>query len=137
MPQGKNEQQIDSIYTVSYTHLIVSVRLNNRIVPEKSISSTINFILMFVILVFVGASLVALSGFPVYDSLTAALSCIANVGPTFGQIGALGSYDVVPAFGKIILSILMSVSYTHLHHNGRSGFCQNPVAVQQLFGSAV
>ena len=70
---------------------------------------------MFLILVFVGASLVALSGFPVYDSLTAALSCISNVGPTFGQIGALGSYDVVPAFGKIILSILMLIGRLEIY----------------------
>lgn len=103
------------LQTSVHPRAIVSVRLNNRIVPEKSISSTINFILMFLILVFVGASLVALSGFPVYDSLTAALSCIANVGPTFGQIGALGSYDVVPAFGKIILSILMLIGRLEIY----------------------
>ncbi|MGI5824841.1 MAG: TrkH family potassium uptake protein [Bacillota bacterium] len=94
---------------------VTSVRLNNRTVPEKSISSTVHFILMFMVLTFFGAGLVSLSGFPVYDSLVTSMSCITNVGPTFGAIGAIGSYDIVPAFGKIILSLLMLIGRLEIY----------------------
>lgn len=103
------------LHSSVHPRAIVTVRLNNRNVPGKSISSTIHFILMFIILTFIGTGLVSLSGFPFYDSLVTSLSCIANAGPAFGQIGAVGSYDVVPAFGKIVLSLLMLVGRLEIY----------------------
>ncbi len=92
-----------------------TIRLNNRVVPSQSASSTMNFIVMYIAAIFIGATLICVSGVSFYDSLVTALSCIANAGPAFGEIGAFGSYSVIPGFGQVVLSILMLIGRLEIY----------------------
>lgn len=88
---------------------VISVRLNNRLVPDNSIASTINYMIMFVSLIMIGGVLVCITGVPFYDAMCASVSCITNMGPSFGSLGSAGCYVILPAAAKIILSILMLI----------------------------
>lgn len=97
------------LFSTVHPRAVVYVRLNNRIVPDKSVAATIHFMLMYFAVLFIGAVLVCGTGYPFFDSLVAAASAITNVGPTFGAIGAVGNYAAIPGFGKMVLSSLMLI----------------------------
>lgn len=103
------------LFATVHPRAVVYVRLNNRIVSEKSVSSTVHFIVMYVAITFFGSVLVCASGYPFFDSLVAATSAITNVGPTFGSIGAIGNYAAIPGFGKMVLSALMLIGRLEIY----------------------
>lgn len=82
------------------------VRLDGKAVDEGMLHQIVVFICIYVFLVISGGFLLSLdSGFPAMDHLSAALTCVSNVGPAFGVLASdFAGYGV---FGKILCSFLM------------------------------
>ena len=97
------------LFATVHPRVIANVRLNHRLVPEKSVASTINYMIMFVMLILIGGVLVCMTGVPFYDSMCASVSCITNMGPSFGSLGSAGCYVALPGASKVILSFLMLI----------------------------
>ena len=97
------------LFATVHPRAVANVRLNNRIVPPDSVSSTLNYMLMFILLIFVSGVLISFTGFPFCDGIVASVACITNSGPSFGVIGATGSYSMLSGFSKIVLSMLMLI----------------------------
>ncbi len=84
------------------------VRFEGKGCDESLLSQTMVFFVIYILLMLLGTLLLSLGGrFDNETNLTAALSCISNVGPGFGVVGPAGSYAGYGAFEKIVLSILM------------------------------
>ena len=67
-----------------------------------------SFLIVYVLLVMVGAFLISLQG--AYDfttNLTAAITVICNVGPGLGAVGPAGNFAGYNGFSKMVLSLLM------------------------------
>ena len=92
------------------------LRFEGRGVEEGIISQTAMFMVAYVALILIGGILISLDG--VHDletNLSAAISCVSNVGPGFGAVGPMGNFTQYSAFSKIVLSVLMLAGRLELY----------------------
>lgn len=85
------------------------IRFDGKGVDENILRQVAIFAFMYILLVVVGGVLVSLEGlYDVETNLTAALTCVSNVGPGLGaNIGPAGNFAGYGAFSKLVLSLLM------------------------------
>ena len=86
---------------------ILSVKLNNRTIPDETNNSIIGFIYLYIIIFIAGSLLLAITGL---DGITAASSvatCMAGIGPGIGSVGPAGNFAHLPDTAKWILSFVM------------------------------
>ena len=84
------------------------VTFEGRGVDESLLHQTMVYAFVYILLVLIGGFLVSLEGkFDVESNLTAALTCVSNVGPGLGAVGPAENFAAYGPFAKIILSILM------------------------------
>lgn len=102
---------------LKYVNRGISVRLHpNAVVPTKlsertlagdTVSSVLNFILLYFAVVFIGTVLISLDGCSFVQGLSSVISCLGNVGPAFNIGGSELLYASFSPFGKLLLSVLM------------------------------
>ena len=84
------------------------VRFEGKPVEEDTLHQVGVFMFMYVLLIVLGAALLSLEGlYDIETNLTAALTCVSNVGPGLGAVGPAGSFAGYSAFSKVLLSFLM------------------------------
>ena len=84
------------------------VRFEDKVVEEDTLHGVAVFAVVYVLLILLGAVLLSLDG--LYDletNLTAALTCVSNVGPGFGAVGPAGGFGGYGPFAKLVSSFLM------------------------------
>lgn len=65
------------------------------------------FVVVYFILVFIGAAVNTLLGMDLLSGVTASIACMSNVGPAFGSVGSMDSYAELPAVLKTQATLLM------------------------------
>ena len=110
------------IFRVQILFLFISTQLKKIIYPKgiflmkydqnpidnKFISSIISFIFMYLIIFFILAALLSLTGLDFITSISGAATSISNVGPGLGSIiGPNGNFSTLPDISKWILTIGM------------------------------
>lgn len=84
------------------------VRFEGAGVEESVLRQVAAYAVVYVMLVIVGGFVVSLEGrFDVETNLTAALTCMSNVGPGLGHVGPAENFAGYGPFAKVILSFLM------------------------------
>ncbi|MBR6027809.1 MAG: TrkH family potassium uptake protein [Clostridia bacterium] len=84
------------------------VRLEGQTVDEGIIHQTMVFVVVYLLLIILGTFVVALDNtHTLIENMTAALTCVSNVGPGFGAVGPAGNFTSYSAFSKVVLSFLM------------------------------
>ena len=84
------------------------VRFEKRGVEESLLGQVLVFFFGYILLIVLGALLVSLEG--LYDfetNLTAAITCVSNVGPGLGAVGPAGSFAGYGPFATCVFSLLM------------------------------
>ena len=93
---------------IIYPRGIFITKYDNNNVNEKFMASIISFIYLYIIIFFVIAALLSLSGLDFTTSISGAATSISNVGPGLGElIGPNGNFSQLPDFSKWILSLGM------------------------------
>ena len=77
-------------------------------------SKVIAFLCIYVIVIMVGGIILTATGLPLIDSFFSAFSCVSNTGFGAGVTGYGGSFDIIPASGKWVLSMLMLIGRLEL-----------------------
>jgi trk system potassium uptake protein TrkH len=92
---------------------VVPVRLNRRVIDERTLRAVLAFGL-FYLLLFMGGALVltiesARAGLGVtpLEAIGASATTLGNVGPGFGFAGPMGSFDPFSPFAKSVMILLM------------------------------
>lgn len=93
---------------------ILTVRVNDRVIPHETVSKVIAFLCLYVMIIMVGGILLTAMGLPLVDSFFSAFSCISNTGLGAGVTGYGGSYSVVPDLGKWLLALIMMIGRLEL-----------------------
>ncbi len=88
-------------------HSVNVVRIDGEAVPDSTVRSATGYISIYFVIIALVALLVSVDGFDFTTNLTAALTCINNVGPGLGAIGPAGNFAGFSAFSKLILSLAM------------------------------
>ena len=91
-----------------HPNAVLPVRVNGNNVPISSQVTLLAFLFMYVALCFFTYFVMILQGIDSTNSITIAISCASNVGPTLGlEIGPTMSWNVLPDDVKWLLSLLM------------------------------
>lgn len=88
---------------------VYSVSINGRVLPYDLVSKVIAFLCIYVLLIAIGGLALTALGLPIIDSFFSSFSCLSNTGLGAGVTGYGGSYELIPAAGKWILSLLMLI----------------------------
>ena len=86
------------------------VKLDGKAVDEDTLNTV--FVLLLPassLLLGGGCLLVCLDGFDLTTSFTAALTCLANVGPGLGEVGPMGNFAAFSPLSKVVLSLAMLI----------------------------
>jgi len=96
-----------------HPEIVLPVRLNRRVVDERTLRAVSSFILLYIGIFIVGAALLAIdaarTGLPLspFDAVSVSASMLANVGPAFGIGGPLGSFEPFSDFSTLLMTGLM------------------------------
>lgn len=93
---------------IIYPRGVFIIKYDNNNVNEKFMASIISFIYLYIVIFFVIAALLSLSGLDFTTSISGAATSISNVGPGLGElIGPNGNFSQLPNFSKWVLSVGM------------------------------
>jgi trk system potassium uptake protein TrkH len=96
-----------------HPELVLPVRLNRRVVDERTLRAISSFILLYIGIFIIGAVLLALDAartglaLSPFDAVSVSASMLANVGPAFGIGGPLGSFEPFSDLSKVLMIGLM------------------------------
>ena len=102
------KQGLREVRHVFQPRKITVVRFEGKGVDEMILKKIAVFAFVYVAMVLLGGFLVSLEGlYDVETNLTAALTCVSNVGPGLGSVGPVENFAGYGPFATIILSLLM------------------------------
>ena len=96
-----------------HPEIVLPVRLNRRVVDERTLRAVLSFVLLYLGIFVIGASLLAIDAartgleFSVLDAVSVSASMLSNVGPAFGIGGPLGSFEPFSDFSTLVMTGLM------------------------------
>lgn len=94
---------------------IVPIRLNRRVLDERTMRAATVFVLLYMGIFVVGAGVIALDtafrgpDFRPIDAIAAAATTLGNVGPGLGIAGPVGTYEGFSDVSTVAMTILMWV----------------------------
>ena len=95
-----------------YRHLhpnaVVPVRINRRVISYDLVSKILAFLFVYVLIMAISALILF------EESFGCTLSCLSNVGPGFGRMSSDFSFEIIPTFGKWVLSFDMLIGRLEL-----------------------
>ena len=85
------------------------VRLNGKLIDEKSNISIISFIVLYIFLFITGTVILAANGSDPVTSASSVATCMAGIGPGLGSVGPMSNFSDIPELSKVVLSLLMII----------------------------
>ncbi|MEG0291188.1 MAG: potassium transporter TrkG [Anaerovoracaceae bacterium] len=86
---------------------VVKVKINNTVLPRAVVANVSNFVFLYVALVFLTGFVLSFDGHSIISNITAAASCLGNIGPGFAEIGPTENYSLFSNTSKLFLSFVM------------------------------
>ncbi|NLK81838.1 MAG: TrkH family potassium uptake protein [Bacteroidales bacterium] len=90
-----------------HPNAIIPVRLNKKVVPEKTITNVLAFIIIYIVIYMFGVILMSALGYDLETSLGAVVATLGNVGSGIGAVGPFNNYAFLTTAAKWILSFFM------------------------------
>ena len=85
------------------------VKLDGKVVEESTLNSITIFICCYFIISLLATLIVSMDNFSFSTSLSAALTCMSNVGPGLDMVGPAGNFSAFSALSKVVLSACMVI----------------------------
>lgn len=104
----------NELYRSLHPSAILSVRINDKVVPPDIVNKVIAFLCLYVMIIMVGGIVLTAFDIPLVDSFFSSFSCISNTGLGSGVTGYGESYEAIPDIGKWVLSLLMLIGRLEL-----------------------
>ena len=102
------KQSLREVRHVFAPRKVHAVCFEGKAVDAPVLRQVAVFAFVYVALVLCGALLISFEGrYDLETNLTAALTCVSNVGPGFGAVGPAGNFAGYGPFAKLVLSLLM------------------------------
>ena len=83
------------------------VRVDHEVVSDETLRSATGYLSVYIIVTIVTMLAISLDGISMETNLTAAISCVNNIGPALGEFGAFGNFSPYSDFSTLILSFAM------------------------------
>ncbi len=95
------------IRRIIHPHAVLSVKLDDRPVPDQVLNSVWGFFLLFLGLFISSALILAAMGLDLITAVSAVAASIGNIGPGLGEVGPVRNYFGIPDAGKWVLILCM------------------------------
>lgn len=95
------------IKRLQHPNAVIPVRIGKTIIADEVVSSSLLFIVLYVVIIFLSTVILGLFGLDMISSFSASAACMGNVGPGFGIVGTMGNYGSLPDFSMWWLTLLM------------------------------
>lgn len=92
-----------------HPNAVISTKIDGVVRDDGTQSIVMTFLVAYVMLVLIGTIINAMFGCDLLTGFSAAIACISNVGPGFGEVGSMDNYSELPAILKLNASLLMLV----------------------------
>jgi trk system potassium uptake protein len=94
---------------INSPHAVVPLRLNaNKVAPETN-NTILTFITVYMIIFFIGTTLLIILGSDIQTAGSAVATCMAGIGPGIGTVGPVSNFAHIPGLSKLILAFLMII----------------------------
>lgn len=94
---------------IIHPNAVFPVKYNNFLVRSEVITRVLSFIILYFIIILLGAIVLAFSGMGFIESFSGMITCLSDVGPGLGSIGPSGNFADIPIFSKWFLAFVMLV----------------------------
>lgn len=91
----------------------ISIKVNDKKVDDITIETILSFIILYILLFFISALLIMLSGHDMITAFSSTAACINNLGPAMGE--AYGNYSELNSFSKSLLSLMMIIGRLEIY----------------------
>ena len=100
---------VREIRQIVHPRSVSVIKLDNKVVPENTLNSIALFTVSYFLISFLAALVVSLDNFSFATSLSAALTCMSNVGPGLDVVGPSGNFAAFSDLSKTVLSACMVI----------------------------
>ena len=83
------------------------IKLNGEVVPDTTVRAATNYFSLYALILAVGTILVSVDGLDITSNFTSVITCLNNVGPTYGSLGIVGNLSAYSDFSTVVLSFVM------------------------------
>ena len=97
-----------------HPHRIASVTVNRRELNNDVVINITNFIFTYMLVLCAGFLLISLDGPDFISSLSAAATCLGNIGPGFHLFGPTMNFSILSGFSKLVCASLMLIGRLEL-----------------------
>jgi len=105
---------IRAIRRIRHPRGVLPIKLGEQSVPSDIVHRVIGFLTMFLLITVIGAMLVAATGAPVLESISASISAMSNMGPALGDAGPTSNFLVFSRPARGVLTVLMMIGRLEL-----------------------
>jgi trk system potassium uptake protein TrkH len=83
------------------------VRVDGEVVPDETLRSATGYLTVYILVTIVTMLIISIDGISMETNLTAAISCVNNIGPALGEFGAFGNFAPYSDLSTFVLSFAM------------------------------
>ena len=92
-----------------HPNAVIRTKVDGAVQDEGVQSLVMTFIVAYIMTVLLGTIVYTTFGLDIISSITAAISCVSNVGPGFGEVGSMNNFAELPAILKFNSTLLMLI----------------------------
>jgi trk system potassium uptake protein len=94
---------------------VLPLRFGGRFINEDLLINVLQFFFLYIFILALGMLYLTSQGIDTLSSLSAAASCLGNIGPGLGLVGPVQNYAFISDSGKYVLSVLMLVGRLEIY----------------------
>jgi trk system potassium uptake protein TrkH len=94
---------------LSHPNALANVRLNGRLVADKTCVAVISFLVLYLFIFMTGTVVIVSTGSDAVTAASSVAASLGNIGPGLGMAGPMNHYAHFPESAKLIFSVLMIV----------------------------
>jgi len=94
---------------------VIPVRLGRDVIPDELVESVQSFFFLYFGLLLFCTLIITAMGIDLLSAISAVAACLGNIGPGFGIVGPASNFSVIPAAGKLLLTICMLVGRLEIY----------------------
>lgn len=95
------------LFRMLHPRSVTTVRMNGKPVEPELVTRIQLFLFVYCAVVLLSFTLISVDGLPLATNLSAVLACISNVGPGFGLVAEVVSFDDYSTFSRFVLAFNM------------------------------
>lgn len=94
---------------------VLPLRSGGKVISESLLFNVLQFFFLYFMFLALGTIFLTALDIDILSSLSAAATCLGNIGPGFGLVGPTRNFAFIPDSGKYILSVLMLVGRLEIY----------------------